>query len=114
MPKVKFQLVFSMEAKLPKKVTMDQLLEQLEVSLALPHDCEASIAGAEVGDWTMSDAIPASFDINQLLLAAKDSLNSWDNEEDSVKEEHADTIKALRRALKGVERRDLLKSEVAK
>ena len=35
------------------------------------------------------------------MAAAEESLTAWEGEEESVKSEHAETIKRLRKAIKG-------------
>jgi hypothetical protein len=95
MAKVKVTMVLELHLDVPKKVSLEQVLTDLDYQITLPPESKASIA-----EWSLGNPIKDNLDIPELIAAAEESYTAWYDEENSVKEEHEETIERLRKALK--------------
>ena len=98
MPKVKVSMVLELDLELARKKDLGQVLDALDYKIGLTEDVEDI---ADITAWWVSTPIPRNVDIFELMAAAEESLTAWEGEEESVKSEHAETIKRLRKAIKG-------------
>ena len=96
MPKVKVTMVLELYLDVPKKALIESALTELDYQITLPTESKALLT-----EWNLSEPIARNLDIFELIAAAEESLTAWEGEEESVKSEHAETIKRLRKALKG-------------